>query len=253
MDPVHGTRTMRKNLVRNLMVLAVTGVMTAAGSMMSFAGVEHDMLADLYQGTLASESGTYTTQAAYPLDQCHEWKMKAKISYFHSIDPGPFILHPEGAGMRVEMTVPNVAQVRQQEAEYDAKIQELVAQTAGMTKDAEIRFFRDYLVANCEYDYGQTSSLPYDCLIRGKSVCQGYTSVMCNLCHEAGIECEYLSGTVTYGGQVMSHSWNRVKLDDGQWYYVDVTLDDTTDSYNYLLVSEEQMNQDHTPDRFIEY
>lgn len=233
--------------------VALAGVLASAGCLVSLGAVEHDMLADLYQGAMASDSGNYTTQAAYPLDQCHEWKMKAKISFFHSIDPGPFILHPEGNGMRVEMTVPNVAQVRLQEAEYDAKIQELVAQTAGMTKDAAVRHFRDYLVEHCEYDYGLAGSLPYDCLIRGRSVCQGYTSVMCNLCHEAGIECEYISGTVTYNGQVMTHSWNRMKLEDGQWYYVDVTLDDTTGSRNYLLVSEEQMNLDHAPDRYIEY
>lgn len=206
---------MMKKMLRNLTVMGMAGIMTVGSTMMSFAGIEHDMLSELYQGTMASGSGTYTTQAAYPLDQCHEWKIKAKISYFHSIDPGPFTLYPEGAGMRVEMTVPNVDLVRRQDAEYDAKIQELVAQTEGMGKAEAIGFFRDYLAEHYEYDYSQTSFLPYDCLIRGKSVCQGYTSVMCNLCHAAGIECEYISGMVSYNGQIMPHSWNRMKLDDG--------------------------------------
>jgi len=48
-----------------------------------------------------------------------------------------------------------------------------------------------------------------------------------------------------------AHSWNRVKLDDDNWYYIDVTWDDCIGSDQYYMIPEEVMNQDHIPNMYL--
>ncbi|CAM5190051.1 hypothetical protein LSPH26S_02229 [Lysinibacillus sphaericus] len=64
-----------------------------------------------------------------------------------------------------------------------------------------------------------------------------------------GFEVQYVPGKV--GEQL--HAWVLVKLDN-EWYHIDVTWDDPLPDrkgevrYNYFLVSDKQLAQDHTWD-----
>lgn len=68
------------------------------------------------------------------------------------------------------------------------------------------------------------------------AVCEGYAEAFKLLCDKAGIPCITVTGTAGGG-----HKWNYVKMEDGNWYAVDVTWDDpmgNTDQiyYDYFIV-----------------
>lgn len=71
--------------------------------------------------------------------------------------------------------------------------------------------------------------------------CEAYTRAFQLLLNYAGIENVGVTGTANGGG----HSWNLVKLDDGNWYWCDLTWDDTPSqqtgiSHNYFMVNDTQ-------------
>lgn len=75
-------------------------------------------------------------------------------------------------------------------------------------------------------------------LLEGKGVCESYTKVFQLLLNYCDIENIYVIGS-TEGG---AHAWNLVQLDDGEWYWYDLTWDDQPRvlfgiSYNYFCIS----------------
>lgn len=71
------------------------------------------------------------------------------------------------------------------------------------------------------------------------TVCEGYAKLFRLLCTENDIPCILVNGGSSKdasGNIVANHMWNYVKMDDGQWYLVDVTWDDQYGVYDYFLV-----------------
>jgi len=67
-------------------------------------------------------------------------------------------------------------------------------------------------------------------------VCEGYARTLQLLLNFAGIENIFVVG---YSGE--HHAWNMVKLDDGNWYWIDLTWNDgATIKYNYFCVNDMQ-------------
>lgn len=64
----------------------------------------------------------------------------------------------------------------------------------------------------------------------GKPVCDGYSKAFKVVCGILGIPCAMPSSN--------DHMWNNVKMDDGNWYNVDLTWDDDGEQveYDYFLV-----------------
>ncbi len=124
----------------------------------------------------------------------------------------------------------------------------------------------DWEVANIKYleDLSQINDWEYQypasALIDGETVCAGYAKLFYEFMAELGIPCMYITGEATNNsrGTPENHAWNAVQLDDGKWYYVDVTWDDpqlngTSDyndlqnlGYDYLCITEAQIGKDHT-------
>ena len=128
-----------------------------------------------------------------------------------------------------------------------------------MTEVEKIIAVHDWEVLNIAYDYTFTSydiktlfsRTPYS------TVCDGYSKLFYVMINELGIPCERVTGTA---GE--SHAWNVVQLNDGCWYFVDVTWDDvsrvvdgsyTSDfpngeniRYKYCLMTLEDISVDHT-------
>lgn len=90
---------------------------------------------------------------------------------------------------------------------------------------------------------------------KGKAVCEGFSQAF-KLCMDIlGIPCEYVAGYDSHN-LISPHLWNRVKLEDGKWYQVDVTYDNPTSDttgksgedgavlYNYFNCTDAQM-KDH--------
>lgn len=86
----------------------------------------------------------------------------------------------------------------------------------------------------------------YGSLVDRKSVCEGYAEAFKLLCDKAGIECILITGMSLPSNQTKmeTHMWNIVRMDDGEWYAVDVTWDDADDlagNYNYFLVGSDSV------------
>ncbi len=92
-----------------------------------------------------------------------------------------------------------------------------------------------------ESDGGIYCYSAYGSLVNRKSVCEGYAEAFKLLCDKAEIECILVTGMSlpSNANTMEAHMWNLVRMDDGEWYAVDVTWDDAGDiqgNYNYFLV-----------------
>lgn len=217
---------------------------------------ERAMLYDVYSGFLASGTGTYRTETYYPAMQWENWPRALEVCYFHSVRPGVMKLYSDTshAGeyqVAVERTE-DMNAIRQRETEYNTLVAQIAAQAEEKTPEEKVRFFHDYITQKCSYDYTHTRSRAYDCLVDGLSVCNGYATAFYNLCSAAGLEVNYIAGTVEVEGQGrIAHAWNRVKGSDGQWLYYDLTFDDTLGNDRYYGLTEGEMSQDHFPKEMV--
>ena len=82
-------------------------------------------------------------------------------------------------------------------------------------------------------------------------VCEGYAKTLNLLLNFSGVENIYVRGDANGG-----HTWNLIRLDDGEWYWCDPTWNDYTDRYGeilytYFCVNDTQNNglflNTHTP------
>lgn len=101
----------------------------------------------------------------------------------------------------------------------------------------------DFLAAHSAY----SAIIPGDAY---EPVCDGYASAFQLLCEEFGIQAICVSGV--HDG--VGHRWNYVKMDDEQWYLVDVDVDDLASSYNYqcfLLTAAQAQQIGYNPDPYL--
>jgi hypothetical protein len=96
----------------------------------------------------------------------------------------------------------------------------------------------DWIAGHTAYDEGLLSNAPeaephpendnpYGLLVGQQAACEGYASTFQLFMDMLEIECITVHGTDLWGYE--EHVWNMVRLDDGEWYCVDVTWDDTAD------------------------
>ena len=115
--------------------------------------------------------------------------------------------------------------------------------------------YHDAILTAVDYSYDE-SNQPEDSawahniigVFNGQgAVCEGYARTYQLLLNYSGIENIFVTGD----GNGEEHAWNLVKMDDGNWYWCDLTWDDTfvgglnTNwkwgiSYNYFLVNDTQ-------------
>lgn len=143
---------------------------------------------------------------------------------------------------------------------------------SSMNQYARVKAIHDWIVKNVDYDYdgllkqeSQGQKLPDSvykaegALCNKLAVCQGYAEAFELLCAKAGVQAYMIygdAGNDTDGWQ--SHAWNVVKI-DGEWYQIDCTWDDPlmngdviTDgsniTYQYFLLTDNEMYADHVVD-----
>lgn len=206
---------------------------------------EKEMICDIY-GRLLTSAGSAMTDEYYQVGSASHWRRTMEACCFHSVKLSRIMTQSDGNGacrLYVEYTG-DMTEFRQHEAEYEASVASVVAMADGLDDEAKVRFFHDYLVENCEYDLTLSKSRAYDCLVGGSAVCNGYAIAFYNLCSAAGMEANYIVGTVTTQQGVVLHAWNRVQI-NGKWRYYDVTFDDTSRSNLFFGLSEEEMGRTH--------
>lgn len=98
-----------------------------------------------------------------------------------------------------------------------------------------------YLVSKNEYNTLVLAGLKEEslythqamCALEGNKgkkgpICMAYASAFKLICDNLGIPCISVCGDATTAkGVTGGHEWNSVKLDDGKWYAIDVTWNDT--------------------------
>lgn len=124
--------------------------------------------------------------------------------------------------------------------------------TSVSTTEEKVRAIHDYLCDHVVYEeqyasytendpqYAYIHSAAGVFLKGGTAVCEGYAKAFKILCESFDIETALITGCANGGG----HMWNYVKMEDGNWYLVDVTWDDQKSwiSYRYFLTGSLEQN-----------
>ncbi len=134
------------------------------------------------------------------------------------------------------------------------KIGEYMAKTAGETSAYQFALaYHDAIIQEIDYAIG-SDKLPEKAawahnilgvFEKGKGVCESYARTFQLLLNVSGVENIFVSGIGGKSGNQEDHAWNLVKLEDGKWYWYDLTWDDTPKSewgiyYGYFCVNDTQ-------------
>lgn len=145
-----------------------------------------------------------------------------------------------------------------QEKEVLIKVKQVMEENIGsnMTEYEKEKAIHDYIINNADYDnmalmYGEWfteyADQPYGVLINKQSICVGYATTFKLFMDLLEIENVIVSGWAASRDDL--HAWNLVKLDDGNWYAVDVSWDDPnveeSVSYYYFNVDDQVMSAAH--------
>lgn len=135
--------------------------------------------------------------------------------------------------------------------ELDKKVNHVLSTyiSNSMSEIEKVIAIHDYLVLNTEYKISNDHDFDvYGVLVKGRGVCQGYTTSMKLLLNKVGIDSTYVASPA------MNHIWNIVNI-DGENYQLDATWDDPVPNregvvrYSYLALSDSEMGKDHTWDK----
>lgn len=117
---------------------------------------------------------------------------------------------------------------------------------SGMTQYEKEKAIYDFIVDNTEYNLDSELNQSLISVVKGKSVCLGYTKAMKYICDKINIPCVIIEGTSKDG---IAHSWNKVQINDA-WYNVDATNSNTaqmfSNSYDMFNITDELISIQYT-------
>lgn len=155
---------------------------------------------------------------------------------------------------------------------YD-KVEEYIASLGGAGDAYYLTLgFHDMIIRDADYSYESDGVTPsadksahniVGVLIEGEGVCESYAKTFQMLLNYCGIENVFVVGNANG-----PHAWNLVQLDDGRWYWYDLTWDDQPQwmlgvRHNYFCLSDtdivswndgttttgfDTIHSNHTPD-----
>lgn len=117
---------------------------------------------------------------------------------------------------------------------------------SGMTQYEKEKAIYDFIVDNTEYNLDSELNQSLISVVKGKSVCLGYTKAMKYICDKINIPCVIIEGTSKDG---IAHSWNKVQINN-DWYNVDATNSNTaqmfSNSYDMFNITDELISIQYT-------
>ncbi len=123
-----------------------------------------------------------------------------------------------------------------------------------------IQAINQYIVDNADYGfYSNTDDAKnhirsiYGFFKYKLLVCEGFAKTFKYLCEQFSIECVEVVGYLfdNETNALEPHAWNSVKLENGFWYAVDCTLNNSNNADDYLFIGEETLAADHFEDGVI--
>lgn len=137
-------------------------------------------------------------------------------------------------------------------ATVENRIQEYLG--AENSRSQKVAAIHDYLAGNITYgdiNDSKNHTITGALLDRygHQGVCESYAKIFKIICDDFGIPCVLVAGRSTAEITEADHMWNCVKMEDGNWYLVDVTWDSGVGSadHSYLLIGNDQMGSTHIP------
>ena len=118
--------------------------------------------------------------------------------------------------------------------------------TDGMSDYEKELAIYDWMVDNIGQGSGHTISMPgqnsesftpHDVLLNHNAVCVGYATTFRLLANMEGMEVHIVHNDY--------HSWDMVKLDDGEWYQLDIYSDANGSKYRNFNMTDEQARNGH--------
>lgn len=183
-----------------------------------------------------------TVWTSYTYDHPLYYWLSKSVKYVNSAENGRIYLisYPEYADTDTRLLYNQLL--------YD-KVKEYVESIASEDSVYEITLaLHDMIIDSSSYAYesdGRTpSSLVWahnvvGIMIMGSGVCESYAKSFELILNYVGVDNVYVTG-ISRGE---SHAWNLVELSEGNWYWYDLTWDDTPNwllgtSYNYFCVND---------------
>lgn len=123
---------------------------------------------------------------------------------------------------------------------------------SGKNRYEQCKRLNDWITKRVSYDSSSGKDDVYTIegpLLYGRAKCNGYMNTFKLCALVMGIPCETVLGHLE-NNDGEGHSWNIVKLEDGKWYHIDVTFNDTDNTvdteysfttYNDFCLTDEQM------------
>ena len=142
-------------------------------------------------------------------------------------------------------------------AQFQAAADQIIWQASRFkTKFEKAEFVHDIICKKMSYafnssgtgwiDNGFTHSI-IGALVNGSGVCDGYSKAFQYIMNRLGINCLLVTGYANG-----SHAWNLVEMDNGEYYFLDLTWDDIEAGnisiyYDYFLIDSDEFLKTHTP------
>lgn len=228
-----------------------------------FENLSDDSLEDLYY--LIDEYSDNKSSVEFKIDGIYTYRQIHETIIAYKND------HPENFWLKTSYSYYNLDsetyiylffnkskdEIDEAKEKFNAVVDEIVSNAPKNASDFEIeKYINDYLIDNCEYDHEAAENEKiianendaYGALVDKKAVCEGYARAFQLLCTRLGLDCVNITGE----SEGVGHQWNCVKI-EGDWYYVDVTWNDTDGEaeylkYDYFNLTTEQLKKTHKID-----
>ena len=189
-------------------------------------------------------SMSYDNPQAFWLGNYYSWCGAYSYNYYTMTNSvkinytAYFIIKSDVFDYRIE-PFRTTAQIRSGITEFKALVDSILKDVPSSTRYVKLRYLNDWLTKHnsyaSNYDPQTSPALVWSPIsaLRGTSgdsgpVCEAYSRALKVLLDRLDIPCMLAVGYVKWDAysNPESHMWNEVKMNDGQWYAVDVTWND---------------------------
>ncbi len=129
----------------------------------------------------------------------------------------------------------------------------------GSNRYQKLKYIHDYIANAVTYDM----SAPFHDTAVGlfcepyAIVCEGYSKAFKLICDKEGIPCIVVPGNIDIEKKT-GHMWNYVIMEDGEWYGIDCTWDDTNSAdspvkHSYFLKGSDSFGGNHVTEAGMTY
>lgn len=144
--------------------------------------------------------------------------------------------------------------IKEHRQAMESRVKKLARQAVELDEKGKELYIHDFIVENVKYDKlkKEYSHEIIGALGNGVAVCEGMAKAVKILCDEMNLWCIIaLSEANPDKGIKYRHAWNVIRI-NGQYYHMDATFDNTlsrddTVRYDYLNLSDKQIERDHEP------